>query len=124
MIYKSNIKYKKSKKGTTLSAKFSYKDEIRLGVDIKENIQRRLDIGNNDEFKDYLKNAEGLELTSTYFFNDDSKEFERHGGIYPSKKNLRFKIDVISKQQVSEKNMLNLANLDIFLARGITPYKK
>ena len=96
MIYEDDIKYKQNKKGTSLSARFEYKGVVRLKLpinkNIKEDIQRRLNIGNNDEFKDYLKEVEGLELTSLYFFNKDKKRFKRYGGIYPYKRSLVLKI--------------------------------
>lgn len=116
MLYKHSIKYKQNKKGTTLSARFGYKEEVRLQIDTKEKIQERLDLGN--EFKNYLNNVEGLKLTSP-FFACDGNDLGRHVGFYPNKKKLILKVDITTDKNVSIEHMLNLDSLDVFIARGI-----
>jgi len=121
MIYKNSIKYKQNKKGTSLSARFEYKEELEFPRFVKEDIQARLNLG--DEFKNYLKIVEGLTLNSPYFACDGNG-LGRHVGFYPNRKNLRLRIDILSNQQVSKKEMFNLDALDTFIAEGKYPEKQ
>jgi len=120
MIQPNSLKYNKNKRGTTLSVRFNYKEEVRIGVDLKENIQARLDLGY--EFKEYLEHTEGLKLNSP-FYAFDGNGLGREVGFEPSKRRLSLKVCIKSKQQILEENMLDLKAFDLFIARGKLPGK-
>jgi hypothetical protein len=126
MIYEDWIKYKPSKKGTSLTAEFNYQEEVRLKGDInkyiKKEIQNRLDIENNDEFRDYLKKVEGLVLNCTYLASEGNG-LGRRIHLNPNKKKLTLKVEVITEQQVPKEDMLNWDALDSFIAEGKYPEK-
>ena len=121
MIYDSWINYKQNKKGTSLSATFRFKDEVKLKVDTKENIQKRLDLDNNDELKDYLKKVEELELNSSNSFYKDGKRLGRRGDLKISKRNLTLRLKINTSRRISKEKILRWDDLDLFIAKGEYP---
>jgi len=115
------ITYTKGKYGTTLSTKFGYKGELRLGVSSKKDIQERLDTMNNDELKDYLKKVEGLDLNLSYSFNGDDRKLWRRGGFKINKRNLTLRLNVSTPKRVLQEKMFDLDALDSFIAKGEYP---
>ncbi len=121
MIYLDKIKHIKGKYGTNSSGKFNYRNEVRLGVDAKKNIQRRLDLDNNDELKDYLKKVERLELNSSHSFDKDGKRLGRRGNLKISKKNLTLRLNINTPRRISKEKILRWDDLDLFIAKGEYP---
>ena len=128
MIHRNSSKYDINERGTRLHAKFDYNLEVERKYLDKEGIQKRMDSMNNDELKDYLLKVEELNLGSPYFANGegegDGKGLGRIVRFNINKRKLKFSLEVKTKQQVSQDQMLNLDALDSFIAEGKYPEKQ
>ena len=123
MIHKKSVKYRPTKRGTSLYAEFNFNSDVEDEHDTKENIQKRFGYGAR---KEYLKQVEGLNLGSPNYSNGDDKDLGRFLS-FPTlnPKTLKLSIKVTTEQkEVPKEDMFNLDNFNMFMSRGRYPWNK